>query len=753
MLVNQRIGSVGTKEKFVELLIVDINEQEGKIAVTDVSRDTPRRPSVLNIEYVETKLRLKQWKLEDHDFPEALYKPDTALVERFLSKQLFHVQSNAKSKSKSLRNPLEMRDEAWSALDPLLDNPELRHRYLYGDPAGILTQLEALSGRSRKYITTNLNRYFYYGGMRNSLLPTYYFCGSNFSLQESRKLLEDGSYDLSRKPGPDTEHGNAYNFVTKDEIAKIEKFLKRHIPNKQDVVLERLYDDYIENCCSIKIRPNGATDDDIIQDFHMALERRHLISPKAFKRQVKKIIPDIEFLRKKVGAKSYLRDHAPKTGVAKHGLRGATSRYEIDSTVLDIYVRYEFSNELLSIGRPILYLVVDVVTGMIVGMHVAFHGPDWTGAGQALLNAFSDKVEFCKKFGLQIEEEDWPCHHVCRELTADRGTENTDANMEALLKGKIGIEIVNLNPYYQGSAKGTVEKKFNTVQEKTLSFKAGKVEKVRRHEDKHASRRALFTYEELVKALIKTILHANNDVSRVNARTFEMERDGVAYTPRAMWNYSLKRSVISPAEVSKERLMFALLPEGKASVQGRGVFYNGLFYNSKEYERLGHIDVAKNFGRKPITIRHSDTSTNSIWWRDEDSKKLYKLDLTERSEAYKNLNWASVLHRLKILKHELELEREQGFIGRIVLNSDLRAMERAAERKVRKLKQSRAKSAAKGTKDRQHIAGDMQKNDYQVELQVTFSGETVAPTEVAFRASEPKSWSNPYATTVEAKYG
>ncbi|RCU45682.1 transposase [Corallincola holothuriorum] len=753
MQVNQRIGSVGTKEKFVELLIVDINEQEGKVAVTDVSIDAPRRPTVLNIEYVEQKLKLKQWQLELHDFPESLYQPDKALVERFLAKQLSHVKSNAKGKSKSLRNPLEMRDEAWDALKPLLDDPEMLHRYLYGDPAGILAHLEALSGRSRKYITTNLNRYFYYGGMRNSLLPTYYFCGTNFQLQDTRKQLEDGSYDLSSKPGPATQNGNEYNFVTKSEVEQIKSFLKRNLANKQEVVLEKLYDSYIEKHCSVKIRPNGATDDDIIQDFHMALERRHLISPKAFKRQVKKLIPDIAFLRKKVGEKNYMRDHAAKPGVAKHGLRGATSRYEIDSTVLDVYVRYEFSNELLSVGRPILYVVIDVVTGMVVGMHVCFHGPDWCGASQALLNAFSDKVEFCRKFGLDIKPEDWPCHHVCRELTADRGTENSDDNMESILKGRVGIQIVNLNAFYMGCAKGTVEKKFDTTQDKTLTFEAGKVEKVPRREDRHASRRALFTYEELVKALIKTILFENNHVSRVNARTFEMERDGVAFTPRAAWKYSLRHSVITPATISEDRLMFGLLPEGKASVQGRGVYFNGLYYNSRAYERLGHLDEAKNFGRKPITIRYSDTSTNSIWWRDEDTKKLYKLDLTERSEAYKNLAWASVLHRLKLLKNELELEREQGFIHKVLLNADLRGMEKAAQRKVRKLKQSRAKSPAKGTKERQHMAGELQKHDYQVDLQVAFSGEVVTPGAVNFGNSQPQSWGNPNATALEVSHG
>ncbi|EKA7380509.1 integrase [Vibrio parahaemolyticus] len=697
MLVNQVLRSTGKREP-LEYLIVDIDTDNLLISVTDLLVIKPKRPFVLTMDEVNMKLKSNEWELDNHDFPNELFAHDSDLK----------------------TDDIKMRNNANEAIAPLINNPVKKHNYLYRDSTGFVAELMQRSNRSKKYITTCLNRHFYYGGFTNSVLPTYYACGKNFSLPPEPVMLENGNVCLARKPGRETIHGEAYRYVTQKDVDNIKKFARQHIKNNQQVVLEELYTEFIAQFYTTTVKRNNIPDEDIAEPFRIVLERRHLISSRAFKRQLNKFISKLTWLRKRTGTKNFMRDHDGKPGSAHKGLRGPTSRYEIDSTILDIYLRYPYSNELLSIGRPILYLVIDVVTGMIVGMHVAFHGPDWSGASQALLNAFSDKVEFGKKFGINIRPEDWPCHHICRELTADRGTENTDKNIEALLKGLIGISVVNLNPYYMGSAKGTVEKTFDVVQKKALTFEAGKVEKVPRREDQHASRRALYTYEELIQVLIKTIINANNHTERINGRNFEMERDNCAFTSLAAWNYGLSRTVITK-QLPKDRLIFALLPEAKAVIRAQGVYFRGLLYSSRDFEKLGKLAEAKNFGRKTITIRYIDSSTNSIWWRDDETKILYKLDLTERCEAYRNQIWESVLHRLEIIKHDLALLDEINFAAKVSHRMDLRSQERYLLRKTRHLKHSRAKSPAKGTKDRGAVIGEQQKYQYRQEVNETFS--------------------------------
>ena len=54
------------------------------------------------------------------------------------------------------------------------------------------------------------------------------------------------------------------------------------------------------------------------------------------------------------------------------------------------------------------------------------------GAIMALLNAATDKVKFCKQYGIEIEEKDWPVHHLPETIIADRG-ELEGGNIENLI--------------------------------------------------------------------------------------------------------------------------------------------------------------------------------------------------------------------------------------------------------------------------------------------------------------------------------
>jgi len=724
LLVNQVIKSTGKKQA-VKLLIVDVCEETNQIAVSDLSEKPVGRPIKYTVEHVEKMIRTKKWEFDSHDFPDYIYRSDGDIPKTYLV----------------------TRDERYNAIKPLLEDDDQLHRYLYSDSSRIVNQLMEMSKRSKKYITQSINRYFAMGGFKNSLLPGYYNCGTNFELQDDVIVLENDEVCLANKAGRKTKYGAPYRSITKADVIKIKKFSTK-IKNGQQVVLADLYADFCGENLSVKIKPKGAPEEDIAAPFRMILGRHHRFSSRAFKRQLNKFYSKLDWIRKRVGNKSYERDKAGKPGVAHKGLRGPTSRYEIDSTVADLYIRYAYSNKALSIGRPIIYFVIDTMTGMIVGVHVCFHGPDWSGASQALLNAFSDKVAFCKQFGLVISEEDWPCHHICRELTGDRGAENNDKNLAALVKGKIGISIVNLNAYHRADCKGTVEKTFNVTTSKIITFEAGKVDKVHKYEDQHASRRALYTYEEFMKVLIKSVIHTNNTSERINGRNFEMERDDVGFTSRDAWVYGLSRSVITPT-IPREKLLFALLPEETATIRAQGVYFRGLFYCSKAFVKLGKLDEAKNLGRTRINIRYSTICTDAIWWRDSTTGLLHKLELTDRSEAYKNQIWASVLHRLELIKEQLAQLDEKRFTEKVLLRLDLKRGEQQLARMLGKANRSLAKSPENGVKDRGALTGSAEKHKIAQDLLSGLPGVTDSAS--AFATAQPKqsTFSDPTAVPYE----
>lgn len=64
------------------------------------------------------------------------------------------------------------------------------------------------------------------------------------------------------------------------------------------------------------------------------------------------------------------------------------------------------------IGRPIVYFVKDAFSRIVTGLYVGLEGPSWIGMAMTLYNAFTDKVDFCHRYGIEITEDQWPCHHL-----------------------------------------------------------------------------------------------------------------------------------------------------------------------------------------------------------------------------------------------------------------------------------------------------------------------------------------------------
>lgn len=123
---------------------------------------------------------------------------------------------------------------------------------------------------------------------------------------------------------------------------------------------------------------------------------------------------------------------------------GSGSQYQIDATVGGIYLvsRFDRSN---IIGRPVMYFVIGAFSRMVAGMYVGLEGSSWVGAMMAIANAASDKTAYCREYGINITEEEWPCHHIPSAILGDRG-EMESRNADNLVS-MLGIRIENTPPY------------------------------------------------------------------------------------------------------------------------------------------------------------------------------------------------------------------------------------------------------------------------------------------------------------------
>ena len=88
-----------------------------------------------------------------------------------------------------------------------------------------------------------------------------------------------------------------------------------------------------------------------------------------------------------------------------------------------------------------------------------------------MLNIISDKTEWCNRFGISIEKDEWNCDMLPATLVTDMGSEYKSANFEQI--AELGVTIVNL-PSYRPELKGLVEKFFDLIQKSYKKYLKGK---------------------------------------------------------------------------------------------------------------------------------------------------------------------------------------------------------------------------------------------------------------------------------------
>jgi hypothetical protein len=152
---------------------------------------------------------------------------------------------------------------------------------------------------------------------------------------------------------------------------------------------------------------------------------------------------------------------------------GPGSIFQVDATIADIYLVSSLDRTRI-IGRPVIYMVIDVFSRMIVGLYVGLEGPSWAGAMMAVANATTDKVAFCAEYGIKITDADWPCRYLCESFLADRG-EFLGYSSDVLVD-RLNIPVANCPPY-RADWKGIVEQSFRRLNVKTIHWQPGAVRK------------------------------------------------------------------------------------------------------------------------------------------------------------------------------------------------------------------------------------------------------------------------------------
>lgn len=355
----------------------------------------------------------------------------------------------------------------------------------------------------------------------------------------------------------------------------------------------------------------------------------------------------------------YEKDMRPLESSVYAIVNGPGMRYEIDSTVADVSLVSE-TDRTKPIGRPILYVVSDTYTGLIVGIKVTLDNAQFKCAGDALYNAFTDKEAQCAKAGVALQKDEWPAYGLPMEIVADNA-ELERWKIETFGE-RYGVLITNTSPY-RADQKGTVESLLGVLQDNLRGITPGVPEKKSSKKSGYREMRtkAVLTLSDYRKLVIMAALQANR-------RPKEIVPPGLGQpppsTPLNIWRKAEqlgKVRLVDPGDLGKLRL--TLLPEVKCTISRKGIKAEGIRYRCAKASDAGffdrHVDGERNKDGK-LAYDPADISVAWYFPEPEDSPQTcWECTLADESKFLEGCCWSEAQTLLESAREEAAKEKAQ----------------------------------------------------------------------------------------------
>lgn len=357
------------------------------------------------------------------------------------------------------------------------------------------------------------------------------------------------------------------------------------------------------------------------------------------------------------GIKDYQKNHRPLLGEGVRSIANNIGTAMLDSTTCDIYLINDRGE---IVGRPIMTACIDVYSGMCCGYSLGWEGGMYS-LRSLMVNVVENKKEYCKKFGIEISEEDWNCNQLPTTLITDKGSEYASENFEQLTD--IGVSIINL-PAYRPELKGPVEKFFDIIQKlyKPQLLGKGIIETDFQERGARDYRKdACLTLKQFEKIILHCIIYYNT--KRV-IKNFPFSDDMIEkVNPYAneIWNYKRTINDANLISVSPQNLLLCLLPRTKGEFKRNGLKVNNLRYKHNIYTEMylkgGEVSVAYN----PEDVSHV--------WLIEENGVYIKFDLIDSRFSGQDL--FSVEQYIKSSKKVIQDKVEENLQAQVLLSKDI----------------------------------------------------------------------------------
>lgn len=428
---------------------------------------------------------------------------------------------------------------------------------------------------TRQTATFLLKQFLKRGMTQVALRPDFSKCGH----WEDDAANQNASGIARRNPKPDAKKVGAPRTISLGIGINVTEEVRRHLHLGADlwlssntITLRRAIDFVVETYYSNKIlEPTG---EDVFQAEHDLKPTERQLSY-----FIKNEYPEEYIRRKRNGTKHYDLQERSVIGWADCSVQGPGDEFQVDATIANVPLVSQFDRRRI-VGYPVIYFMVDVFSRLITGVSVGFEGPSWAGAMMVLINMVTPKVEFCRRYGINITEDQWPSFHAPKHILADRAELMSVRLGNDIIKN-LGIDILNVTAG-RPDLKALVERRFGIIKAEFGDFAPGFVKEKFKNAPrvKDARLNATINLFEFTQMLIHAVLVHNITPIRDFTPPPEMVTEGLTPAPLDLWNWGIVNRSGSLDQLSIDKTIINVMHRDKARVTSKGIKYRGIYYLS-----------------------------------------------------------------------------------------------------------------------------------------------------------------------------
>lgn len=603
----------------------------GKTAV--VRLDTPIEPSVSKggRKRVES-FKLKRKKSKPPLIGKILWMDRAELQSLKEGEEILPIEIEQQNRTLSVADALDYECRK-KVMAPFLEFGHFREQILLHQGISGLVKEVIDSGKSKSFAYTNFSLLCKYGFQESSLQPARFRCGApevprpcdpNGRKKPGTKTVKQriakahGTLIGPEQPGMSSEWAN--------RIMAADKRIPTPKPNTPERVTEILNSSFVtrykhENGKLIAIDPK-------LGEYP---NRRQI------QRVLERDIPRLQRLLEKTTKGHFARSMRGIIARNWKGVAGPGHTWAIDSTIGDIYLRSSL-NPAWIVGRPVVYIIVDVWSTAIVGFYVCLRGPSWDTAKVSLFSAAAAPELLGELWGYEPMLSLCPAPTMCAALLCDRG--------EYLSKGAsiTGARLIPCLSYaapYRPDWKGIVEVLHRIAKDSQYHFVPGAIDQRRKEYDLRNinPEESVMTVRDYTAYLYTIFTKYNLIANRTHRMDAHMQAAGVFPSPAGLWRWGHEVGIGVRRSVTRTELITNLLPSEQGRVTRQGVMFAGKEYVSDVISEQQWTASARNFGGWDIQANYFPGSVSRIWTPNPAASGLLDLSLSANTTASPELTF------------------------------------------------------------------------------------------------------------------